>query len=216
MKKFNNHIFILMALICSLGMNAKELYPLALSGANGAFEVYQSGSSNFNITNSELLTTCGYRKVSAKFRKQLSNGWSLYKSTTNLGGMRIIEEYVVSPDRFHVIEISGNGNRTSSITWYTSSRSERAVFYSKNKNNQRKGIDFSETFSDSPSSSRSHSSNGTCTQCNGTKINPTPNTGGSRYNWVAYYNRANNKCPYCGKYSQHYHDRCYHCNVPTR
>lgn len=61
------------------------------------------------------------------------------------------------------------------------------------------------------SSSRSSE---TCSYCNGTGVNKSPNTGGSRTNWVAYYNHRGDKCPYCGGYTSHFHDKCSHCNVP--
>lgn len=63
------------------------------------------------------------------------------------------------------------------------------------------------------SSSNNHN-NGTCRSCGGTGVNRTPNTGGSRTSWVAHYNSQGNKCPYCGNYSSHFHDRCASCNVP--
>lgn len=53
-----------------------------------------------------------------------------------------------------------------------------------------------------------------CRICGGTGVSKTPNTGGSRTSWVAYYNSAGNKCPYCGGYTSHFHDKCAHCNVP--
>lgn len=57
-------------------------------------------------------------------------------------------------------------------------------------------------------------SSGTCSSCGGTGVNKTPNSGGSRTNWVAYYNQSGTKCTYCGSYSSHFHDRCARCNVP--
>lgn len=63
-----------------------------------------------------------------------------------------------------------------------------------------------------------HSSNSNtgkgCSKCGGTGVSKTPNSGGSRGNWVAYYNTSGAKCPYCSKYTSHYHDRCASCNVP--
>ena len=53
-----------------------------------------------------------------------------------------------------------------------------------------------------------------CTSCGGTGVNPSPNSGGSRTSWVAHYNSQGNKCPYCGSYTKHFHDKCAHCNVP--
>lgn len=58
------------------------------------------------------------------------------------------------------------------------------------------------------------SNDGTCRSCGGTGVSKTPNSGGSRTSWVAYYNTQGNKCPYCGGYTGHYHDRCSRCNVP--
>lgn len=55
---------------------------------------------------------------------------------------------------------------------------------------------------------------GECRSCGGTGVNPSPNSGGSRTTWVAHYNSRGNKCPYCKGYSEHFHDRCAHCNIP--
>jgi hypothetical protein len=68
--------------------------------------------------------------------------------------------------------------------------------------------------SSSSSSKKSSSSSSTCSRCGGTGVNPTPNSGGSMSSWVAYYNTEGTKCPYCGRGTSHYHDRCSRCNVP--
>lgn len=60
-----------------------------------------------------------------------------------------------------------------------------------------------------------HHDSGTCSSCGGTGVNKTPNSGGSRTNWVAYYNSPGNECPYCRGYTGHYHDKCARCNVPA-
>jgi hypothetical protein len=76
--------------------------------------------------------------------------------------------------------------------------------------------------SSSPSSSSSSGGSGNnsyssgCSSCHGTGVNPMPNSGGSMSSWVAYYNSDGNRCPYCGRYDAHYHDRCSSCNVPRR
>lgn len=62
-------------------------------------------------------------------------------------------------------------------------------------------------------SSRDRNS-GTCRSCGGTGVNKTPNSGGSRTSWVAYYNSSGTQCPYCGLYNSHFHDKCASCNVP--
>ena len=65
------------------------------------------------------------------------------------------------------------------------------------------------------SSPHSHRDSGECSSCHGTGVNPTPTSGGSLSNWVAYYNSRGTKCPYCHGYTQHYHDKCARCNVPN-
>lgn len=65
------------------------------------------------------------------------------------------------------------------------------------------------------SSERSNQhSNITCSSCGGTGVSPIPNSGGSLSTWVAHYNSRGNKCPYCGSYTSHFHDKCSSCNVP--
>ena len=68
--------------------------------------------------------------------------------------------------------------------------------------------------SSSSSSSSRRSSSGVCSSCGGTGVSPTPNSGGSLSSWVAHYNSQGNKCPYCGRYTKHFHDKCSSCNVP--
>ena len=68
--------------------------------------------------------------------------------------------------------------------------------------------------SGSDRSSRSNRNDRTCSSCGGTGVSPTPNSGGSLSSWVAHYNSQGNKCPFCGSYSKHFHDKCSSCNVP--
>lgn len=56
---------------------------------------------------------------------------------------------------------------------------------------------------------------GGCRSCDGTGVSKTPNSGGSLSSWVAYYNSQGSKCPYCGSYTGHFHDKCSSCNVPS-
>lgn len=68
----------------------------------------------------------------------------------------------------------------------------------------------------SPSNNNRRSNNsGICSSCGGTGVNRTPNSGGSRGSWVAYYNSAGTTCPYCSKVDSHFHDRCSRCNIPS-
>ena len=66
----------------------------------------------------------------------------------------------------------------------------------------------------SSSSKSSNNRNHSCSNCGGTGVDPTPNSGGSLHNWVAHYNSSGTKCRYCGRYTKHYHDKCASCNVP--
>lgn len=75
------------------------------------------------------------------------------------------------------------------------------------------GYDSSGGGSGSGGGNNSGSSKG-CYKCGGTGVDKTPNSGGSLTSWIAYYNSSGSKCPYCGGYTSHYHDRCAGCNVP--
>lgn len=78
-------------------------------------------------------------------------------------------------------------------------------------NSFRVGDDSSDSSEPSHSSSSS-SSRGSCSNCGGTGVDPTP--GGGLASWAAYYNSEGSKCPYCGRYTSHMHDKCASCNVP--
>lgn len=56
-----------------------------------------------------------------------------------------------------------------------------------------------------------------CPKCGGTGVDPTPyeNTYNGYSSFLAYTNSAGNKCPYCGRYTSHHHEKCSGCNVPT-
>ena len=66
------------------------------------------------------------------------------------------------------------------------------------------------------SSSGRDNDKGVCRSCGGTGVSKTPNSGGSLNSWVAHYNSNGSRCPYCGGYTQHFHNRCSSCNVPRR
>lgn len=56
-----------------------------------------------------------------------------------------------------------------------------------------------------------------CPKCGGTGIDPKPNDG-TYYGYASflgYSNSAGSKCPHCGSYTSHYHEKCTGCNVPT-
>ena len=108
-------------------------------------------------------------------------------------------------------------NRIENRQYYRSSDAENFKRYYANLTasaySASKSLDWNNSSSGS-SSSKQHSQSSRCRSCNGTGVNPIANTGGSRTNWVAYYNSKGNKCKYCGRYTSHYHDRCASCNVP--
>lgn len=59
-----------------------------------------------------------------------------------------------------------------------------------------------------------------CTLCGGTGVNPNYYDEGkshssSRHEWLIYINERGTKCPYCSRYTRHFHDRCSRCNTPT-
>ena len=70
--------------------------------------------------------------------------------------------------------------------------------------------------SSSSSSSRNSSSRKkqSCSSCGGTGVDSNPNSGGSHFTWVAHYNSRGTQCRYCGKYTEHFHNKCASCNVP--
>jgi len=86
--------------------------------------------------------------------------------------------------------------------------------------NQMTNAIFGDPFSSSNrSSSKSSNSynkkkSGVCSNCNGTGVDPSPSSGGDLSWWKKYYNTRGNKCPYCGKYNDHWHINCPSCNVP--
>ena len=68
--------------------------------------------------------------------------------------------------------------------------------------------------SSSSSSSSSGSSRSSCSRCGGTGVDPSIRASGGLSAWIAYHNSQGTKCPYCGAYSSHGHDKCSSCNVP--
>lgn len=73
-------------------------------------------------------------------------------------------------------------------------------------------FDTDSNYSSSDSGSKRKSGRGKCSICGGTGINPIG--GGGSASWAGYYNSNGTKCPYCGKYTGHMHDRCQECNTP--
>lgn len=76
--------------------------------------------------------------------------------------------------------------------------------------------DYNHSSSSTTSTTPSRSTSGNCVKCGGTGVDPQPNSGGGLPEWVKYYNQEGTKCPYCGEFIAHFHNRCPSCNVPTR
>lgn len=116
-----------------------------------------------------------------------------------------------------------NLNRVKQYGFWKANTSNRTTYIQnlKNLSNMAElmsfqivnGMDWGSSSSSSSSSSQ-HSSSGVCTSCRGTGVSPIPNSGGSLSSWVAHYNSQGNRCPYCGSYTKHFHDKCSSCNVP--
>ena len=115
--------------------------------------------------------------------------------------------------------------RIEAGNWYTSADAEAYKLYwsqivtnSYAASNALSSQGSSSSSGSSYSSGRSKKSSGTCTACGGTGVNPTHISGssGSMSSWNAYYNNSGTKCPYCGYYDGHMHDRCSSCNVPNK
>lgn len=78
-------------------------------------------------------------------------------------------------------------------------------------------------YNNSSSSSSSTSTSGSsstgsrkCIKCGGSGVDPQPNSGGGKPEWVKYYHQEGTKCQYCGYYTAHFHNRCPSCSVPRQ
>lgn len=54
-----------------------------------------------------------------------------------------------------------------------------------------------------------------CVKCHGTGLDPTPSVSMGLTNWIGTYHRGGTKCNICGKWEEHWHDKCPHCNAPN-
>lgn len=132
-----------------------------------------------------------------------------YSSPPNVNiSMADVVEIVVSSDYGQVIEVMNSTFMGMTLSIYSYYK-----YVGEGKDAAFQNAETNRSINSQNDRRRSHES-GTCSSCDGTGVNPIPNSGGSRTSWVAHYNSSGSKCPYCGKYSQHYHDRCARCNVP--
>ena len=79
-------------------------------------------------------------------------------------------------------------------------------------------VNYNGNYGNSSSSSSEYNTNKQCIYCGGSGINPNPCTGGCRTAFQAPYtvNGAGQRCHICNNGTFHHHDRCFHCNVPSR
>ena len=76
-----------------------------------------------------------------------------------------------------------------------------------------------ENYSESRSNRNSSQTTNSCRSCNGTGIDPSPSFENcdhypGRASFLGYYNSSGSRCPHCGRYTKHYHDKCSSCNIP--
>lgn len=199
-----------------INFTIREYYPRCSISFNGGTRVYNNNSRLTAVfVAGNILSSIGQTETKVKCIKGPSKKENaIYQMTDKYETVK----YVISPDCKHMVEIRYMGKNWLMSTWYTTSKNEQLTFYEKNKYYQTEGItfDYSDSYStNSNSSSSQKKSQSSCISCGGTGVSKTPNTGGSRTSWVAYYNSPNNQCPYCGGYTEHFHDRCSSCNVPS-
>lgn len=199
---------VVMGAFCA---KAVEFYPYCNVGFNGSVSVYNDGSYKVSIVDETLYY--GSAKP-ADYVRVLPSGDELYRTSRDGYGGYI--EYVVSSDRKHMCQIAYMFGDWTWTTWLTSSYNEQQSFYRKNRHNQSSGFSFDFSSEDNSSSSSSRrSSNGSCSTCGGTGIDPQPTSCYGYTSWLAVYNPDGQRCNICGKYDEHYHSRCSHCSVPN-
>lgn len=184
---------------------------MMLASSTGAIEVFNSGSRSFSVSDSKVSWSTG----SASFKRIDRQGNRIYETGTNEFGQK--SQYIFTPD-FKNLAIVVFWDGWAMTNWLTDNATARNNFYKKNKNIRSNGVDFISLYESTQSSSNSSSSGRSknCSTCNNTRVEPTKNSGGSLTSWVAYYNPRGTKCRYCNSSTEHFHDRCSHCNVPSR
>lgn len=129
-----------------------------------------------------------------------NSGLDFYKVNAILvsSNLNVIEEHVTSSVGYMAL------NMINTYSVVADDDGEYAMRYSQVYQDSKRG-----------GYSGSENSNSTCSKCNGTGVDPTYlQYWGGVASFLGHYNSNGNKCPYCGKYSQHYHSKCTKCNVP--
>ena len=212
-------LLLLFFITFSIFVGARTYYSLVSAFPNGGVVLSNGDYSEISVSDSEISWQFdNFPTVRAVFKKIDSHGNRVYRSSRNNFGQYSI--VTTTPDFKNMIIKVMWGNDWASTRWLTSSRAVQSAFIAQNQHLNSAGVDFRALYDQSHSSnnsSRSHNHNNTsCSNCNGTGVDPSPNTGGSAVGWVAYYNRPKSKCPYCNRYSSHFHDKCARCNTPSR
>ena len=194
-------------------MISSTYYPTHSLGFNGGIGVYNDEGIAVQIITGNSITFGN--APTATFIKKLNSGDFLYRCSNSYGKV----EYVVSPDEKHLSQVVYMYGNWTVTTWYTISKKEQLAFYSANRNYQTNGVTFDYSWNDSSSGETENHSNiqkkSSCTTCHGTGIDPNPTQIYGYSSWLAEYNPEGNKCKICNKYTEHYHCRCAHCNVPN-
>lgn len=214
-------LFIIISCLCVVCAEAGFLsgmvshymfYPTHSFGFNGGIAVYNDGGTTVTIISGSSVTFGN--APTAAFVRELASGDALYRYSGPYGKV----EYVVSPDKEHLCQVSYMGDEWTFTTWYTISKKEQLAFYAANRDYQTNGITFDYSWNESSSGSTNSHSNikkkSSCSRCHGTGIDPTPVQCYGYASWLAEYNHEGNKCRICNKYTQHYHTRCSTCNAP--
>lgn len=53
-----------------------------------------------------------------------------------------------------------------------------------------------------------------CSKCGGTGYDPFPSSTSGVGGWIGVFHDGKSKCPYCGRWESHWHDKCPSCSAP--
>lgn len=68
---------------------------------------------------------------------------------------------------------------------------------------------------ESVSESNGTNNSATCSKCKGTGYDPFPSSSHGVGGWIGVYHNGHSQCNICGKWEEHWHDKCPSCNVPA-
>lgn len=213
-------ILTLFLVLCTMfGINAQSF-----TGSYALVSTYcpQTNTSNYGMNSMWIefydtyIIAFPYGKL---FRSAINlDGSSTYMPVGNAGNASLgqLEAIVVSSDKSQVQEYLVSTNLGLTLNMIESFKfigegKEPFETYMQSLLNSSQG---DSGYEGGRSSRRSQRGASTCSACGGTGVDPTPNSGGSRVSWRAYYNPNGTRCPYCGGYTEHWHNKCLECNHP--